>query len=110
MADAARLKKPIIRAEVADQLVISCLVVIALTQFHDDDHLAQPVGLLKLALPLASQSERMQRMRPVAEDIVAAAPHWRTRTTGNPWDRAHRVLQSVLLGDALTRTFALAGL
>lgn len=95
-----------IRREDADQVVMACLVGIVTSIFEGSDR-DQALYLLERAVPLASRSSRMEVFRPLALDLLAAAPARRKRDGAAAWMRVFAAVQMALSRDAIQRAFAM---
>ncbi len=99
MADGSGLSP--LRRDVADQVLLASLICIATSRTdHPDQELA--IHLVSRALPSISNAPRIEALRDVAVEIVAAWPHRRKRGEGVLiWLRAHLDLSAAVARDAI---------
>lgn len=92
----------------ADQVFVAALVVIA-TALVDGVERDNAMVLLRRALPMVSQSTRMQRLKPLAEAVLVTGPVRRRPDGSGPWASAVFALNLGLARDAYARAIALVG-
>lgn len=90
----------------ADQILIGALVSVGTGLFDDTDR-DVALHLIERALPMVSSSTRMERLRPIAEDLLSAAGDRRRPSGAARWARANMALNTALSRDALDRAIAM---
>jgi hypothetical protein len=89
----------------ADQVLIASLLCLACSLF-DDTGVEVAMHLAERALPMAGSSSRVAALKPVAVDLIAAAPRRRRPDGAAHWARANMTLRHVLAADALKQALA----